>query len=190
VLGVLASAAFGVVYAVEIQDGMMSTPDNLPAAKFVPYISMGSWMLLAIISLFGSVASWTAKPRLASIYFWSLLVQYIFDLGFLVTTVFFCVKASQNAKQRCVDRATQQGFTNVDSICSASLTLSGMLLLVVLGLYKLFSTYTVYAIFRFMQWAKQEALELAAQKVMQERPQQQWKNYDSDTTRNWSKFDD
>jgi hypothetical protein len=190
VLGVLASAAFGVVYAIEIQEGMMTTPDDAPAAKFVPYMSMGSWMLLAIISLFGCVASWTAKPRLASIYFWSLLAQYIFDFAFLTATVFFCVKSSQNSKQRCVDKATAQGFTNVDSICTATLNLSGIILLVVLGLYKLYSTYTVFAIFRFKRWAEKEALAEAAQKVMQERPQQQWKNYDSETTRNWSKFDD
>lgn len=190
VLGVLASAAFGVVYAVEIQEGIMNTPDDEPAARFVPFMSMGSWMLLALISLFGCVASWTAKPRLVVIYFWSLLVQYIFDMAFLVATIFFCIKAGQTAKQRCDSKALQEGFSNVDSLCSAALSLSSIILLVVLALYKLFSTYALFAIFTFKRWADKEALELAAQKLMQERPQQQWKSYDGDTTRNWSKFED
>lgn len=186
----------------------MNTPDDEPAARFVPFMSMGSWMLLALISLFGyvqqmiafcdlftpsihrCVASWTAKPRLVAIYFWSLLVQYIFDMGFLVATIFFCVKASQTAKQHCDSKALQEGFSNVDSLCSAALSLSSILLLVVLGLYKLFSTYALFAIFTFKRWADKESLELAAQKLMQERPQQQWKSYDGDTTRNWSKFED
>jgi len=189
VLGVLASAAFGVVYAVEIEDGMMTMPDDAPAAKFVPYMSMGSWVLLAIISLYGCVASWLAKPRLASIYFWSLLVQYTFDFAFLAATLFFCIKYSQTSKQRCIARAEQQGFTNAESICPAGMNLSDTILLVVLALYKLFATYTVFAIFTFKRWAEREALELAAQKVMLERPQQQM-NYDADTARNWSKFDD
>lgn len=34
---------------------MMTAPDDAPAAKFVPFMSMGSWMLLAIISLYGYV---------------------------------------------------------------------------------------------------------------------------------------
>jgi len=190
VLGVLASAAFGVVYAMEIEQGMMTTPENVPAAKFVPYMSMASWMLLAVISLFGCVASWTAKPRLASIYFWSLLAQYIFDFAFLAATLFFCIKTSQISKQQCDARALQQGFTDVNSICSATMNLSSILLLAVLGTYKLFSTYTVFAIFQFRRWAAKEALEVAAQKVMQERPQQQLMNYDAGTARNWSKFDD
>lgn len=69
------------------------------------------------------------------------------------------------------------------------MNLSGTLLLVVLALYKLFATYTVFAIFSFKRWTEKEALELAAQKVMLERPQAQM-NYDADTARNWSKFED
>jgi hypothetical protein len=135
------------------------------------------------------VASWLAKPRLASIYFWSLLAQYIFDFAFLAATLFFTIKSSQASKQSCVTQAQQQGFSNVSSICPATMDLSETVLLVVLALYKLFATYTVFAIFSFMRWTEKEALEMAAQKVMLERPEQQM-NYDADTTRNWSKFDD
>jgi hypothetical protein len=135
------------------------------------------------------VASWLAKPRLASIYFWSLLAQYIFDFAFLAATLFFTIKASQTSRQHCVTQAQQQGFSNVDSICPAPMNLSDTLLLVILALYKFFATYTVFVIFSFMRWTEKEALELAAQKVMLERPQKEM-NYDGDTARNWSKFDD
>lgn len=69
------------------------------------------------------------------------------------------------------------------------MNLSDTLLLVILALYKFFATYTVFVIFSFMRWTEKEALELAAQKVMLERPQKEM-NYDGDTARNWSKFDD
>jgi len=188
VLGVLASAAFGVVYAKEINDGMMSTPDDQPAAKFVPYMSMSAWVLLALISLFGCIASWTAKSRLVMIYLWSLVVQWFFDSAFLGATLFFSIKMGETQRQNCLSKAHADGFTNADGLCSAAMSLSSIILLVVLGLWKLYSTYTVYAIFQFNRWAQKEQEVREAQKIMQERPRVEWVN--SDTARNWSKFED
>ncbi|KAG8808778.1 hypothetical protein FRC17_003776 [Serendipita sp. 399] len=172
VIGVLASAAFGVVFAREIEDGMMTTPDSHPAAK--------------------CVASWSVKPKLVSVYFWTLLTQYAIDLGFLVVTIFFCINSAQSSKTKCEQRAIQQGFSNVDSLCSAALSASNILLLAILCAYKLFATYAVFVIFRFKRWAVREALEREAQKSMLQRPPQQFTRYDYDanTTRNWSKFED
>ncbi|PVF98184.1 hypothetical protein CPB86DRAFT_733409 [Serendipita vermifera] len=190
VIGVLASGAFGVAYAKEIEDGMMNAPADMPAAKFVPYLSMGSWVVLALISLFGCVTSWTAKPKLARIYFWSLVVHFIFDLGFLVATYFFCLKTVENTRNECLSRAAAQNFTNAEALCPVSLTVANIILLSVLVLYKLFSTFALYVIYRFMRWSEREAQEKEAQRIMQARPQQKWVNYDADTTRNWSKFED
>ncbi|KAG9033176.1 hypothetical protein FS842_003985 [Serendipita sp. 407] len=192
VIGVLASAAFGVVFAKEIEDGMMSTPDDHPAAKLVPYVSMCSWVALAIISLFGCVAAWSVKPRLVSVYFWTLLTQYFIDLGFLVVTIFFCITTAQTSKSKCEQRATQQGFSNVDDLCSAALSASNILLLAILCAYKLFATYAVFVIFQFKRWTSREALEREAQRTMLQRPPQQFTrhDYDANTVRNWSKFDD
>ena len=206
----MASAAFGVVYAREIEDGMMTTPDDHPMAKFVPYVSMVSWMFLAVISLFGCVhfyfpiyglsllsscvACYQVKPKLATIYFWTLLVQYVIDLAFLVVTMFFCITTAQTKKRNCDLRAIGQGFSNTDALCSAALSASSILLLSVLAAYKLYATYAVYVIFNFTRWAKMEWLEIEAQKVqkvMQHRQPQPMIDYESHTaTRNWSKFDD
>lgn len=203
VLGVLAAGAFGLVYAIEIESGMMSTPHDLPAARFVPFISMASWMVLALISLFGCVVSWTAKPRLVSSYFWAFLVHYILDLGFLVVTLFFCIKTSQSATVPCGTATTANAAAASNSSgglsvrdggapgqCAMPLSVGNIAVLVILVLYKVLSTFFIYVLFTFRRWAEKRALEKEAQKIMQQRPPQQWINYDADTTKNWSKFDD
>jgi hypothetical protein len=70
------------------------------------------------------------------------------------------------------------------------LSVANIVVLVVLGLYKLLSTFFIYALFTFKRWAERRALEKEAQQIMQQRPQQEWINYDADTARNWSRFDD
>ncbi|CCA67131.1 hypothetical protein PIIN_00965 [Serendipita indica DSM 11827] len=194
VLGVMASAAFGVVYAREIEDGIMTTSEDHPMAKFVPYVGMVSWMFLALISLFGCIACYRTKPKLATIYFWALLVQYVVDLAFLVVTMYFCITSAQTKKRNCDLRAQGEGFSHTDALCSAALSASSILLLSVLGVYKLYATYAVYVIFNFMRWVKMEWLEIEAQKVqkiMQQRQPQPMIDYDSYTaTKNWSKFED
>jgi len=203
VIGVLAGGAFGVVYAIEIEQGMMSTPQNLPAARFVPYMSMSSWVLLALISFFGCIASWTAKPRLVSGYFWAFIAHYIFDLGFLVVTLFFCIKASQSATIPCspaTSTATATATSNpsgslnarhgdLDGQCAMPLSVANIIVLVVLVLYKVLSTFFIYALFKFRRWTERRALEKEAQEIMQQRPPQEF-NYDADTAKNWSRFED
>jgi len=203
VLGVLAAGAFGVVYAIEIESGMMSTPHNLPAARFVPFMSMASWMVLALISLFGCVVSWTAKPRLVSSYFWAFVVHYILDLGFLVVTLFFAIKTSQSATVPCGTTTTVSAAAASNSSgglsardgdapgqCAMPLSVANIAVLVILVLYKVLSTFFIYVLFTFRRWAEKKALEKETQKIMQQRPPQQWVNYDEDATKNWSKFDD
>lgn len=64
-----------------------------------------------------------------------------------------------------------------------------ILVLVVLVLYKVLSTFFIYALFKFRLWAERRALEKEAQHIMQQRPMQEF-NYDADTAKNWSRFED
>jgi hypothetical protein len=149
------------------------------------------------------VASWTAKPRLVSGYFWAFVAHYIFDLGFLVVTLFFCIKTSQSATIPCSTATTTTGAAasnpegslnarhgDVDGQCAMPLSVANIIVLVVLILYKILSTFFIYALFMFRRWAERRALEKEAQQIMQQRPQQEWINYDADTTKNWSRFED
>lgn len=191
VLGVLGGAGFGVIYAVQIDSGMMGTPHNLPAASFVPFVSMGSWVAFALISFYGCVATWLARPRLATTYFWVFLAHYIIDLGFLAVTLFFCIKGSESAIYTCPPNTVPAARTaEGEALCKMPLTAANISVLVALVVYKLFSTFVVYLLFLFRRWAHRQALEKEAQRIMQQRPPQQWINYDADTTKNWSKFDD
>lgn len=70
------------------------------------------------------------------------------------------------------------------------LSITNIIVIVVLILYKLFSTLIIYILFTFRAWARNRAVEKETQRIMQQRPKQQWINYDADTTKNWSKFDD
>jgi hypothetical protein len=135
------------------------------------------------------VTSWTAKPKLARVYYWSLLAHFIIDLVFLVATFFFCLKAVENARDQCLREAAAQNLINAEALCPASLTIANILLLSILVVYKLFSIFILFVIYKFMRWSEVEAQEKEAQRIMQARPQQPF-NYDAETTRNWSKFED
>jgi uncharacterized membrane protein YhaH (DUF805 family) len=147
--------------------------------------------------------SWAAKPRLVSSYFWAFVVHYILDLGFLVVTIFFCIKMSQSSTVPCGTAATASaaaasnssgglGARDEDALgqCATPLSVANIAVLVILILYKVLSTFFIYVLFTFKRWAERRALEKEAQRVVQQRPPQQWINYDADTTENWSKFDD
>jgi len=183
VLGVLSGGAFGVVYARNIYEGISGSPDNM-LLNAVPYFGMVAWMILALISFFGCWASWTAKPRLVAIYFWSLVAHYIFDLIFLVGTVFVTLQGVNAPEEQCIIDATNAGYTNVESLCSKAMDISTMILIGVLGSYKLFSTYTTYVIFLFKRWTITEAEDAEKQ------AQQQRQMSGPDGTANWSRFDD
>ena len=137
-------------------------------------------------------------------YFWAFIVHYIFDLGFLVVTLFFCIKISQSATIPCgtatatttATPATSNpaGSLNArhgdsDGQCAMPMSVANILVLVVLVLYKVLSTFFIYALFKFRRWAERRALEKEAQQIMQQRPMQEF-NYDADTAKNWSRFED
>lgn len=139
------------------------------------------------------VATWKARPKLVSIYFWSFVGHYVLDAAFIGFAFFYCIKGAEGERQKCINRALNQNFTGpgVGTLCPPALSATDLLFLGAVAAYKVFLTYALYVNFRFRQWAIKEAEELETQKAMLSRPVQSWRDTtDPSSTRNWSKFDD
>jgi len=189
ILGVLAGGVFGVVYAKNIASGVVFVPGQNAVETAIPYAAMGSWMLLALISFLGVFATWNARPKLAAIYFWSLLAHFIVDLGFLVAIFIVTIKGGRAALDQCVAEVQRGGFQNSEALCDTALDIFTVIFLVLLGLYKLIALYMIYVILQFKRWAARQALEAAANKAANAQQQAQWQQ-GPDAPRNWSKFED
>jgi len=194
ILGVLSGAGIGLGYSIQIQQGMMQPRDAVKSLTFVPFVGMVSWVALALVSMFGCVVTWIAKPKWVSIYFWLLVGQYIIDTPVLALAFFYCIKGAESIRTECINLALSQNFTGpgVDSLCPSALSATDLLFLGAIAAWKVFLTYSLYVNFRFRTWAVKEAEELKTQEQMLSRPPQDWRGNTTDPNArgNWSKFDD
>lgn len=193
VLGVVAGGVFGVVYAMNISNGVVFAQGNDKMMNAIPFVGMAAWMLLALISLFGVLACWTARPKLVAIYFWALLAQYILDLGFLVASILVAINSAKQQRQTCVDSANNAGLTNGEKLCGTGLAFAAIIFIAILSTYKLLATYTTYVIYKYRRFTVREALQnqaKAAAKQQQDMAYSQQAYNPNGEPRTWSKFED
>jgi len=190
VLGVIAGGVFGVGYAVNIYNGtvLISGLDDGMAA--IPYIGMACWMALAFISFFGLVACWKQHVKLVPVYFWSLLVHYIVDLGVLVANILVAQNSAKRTIDACQELVRQSGMTgDTGDLCKANNT-NVIIFLTILGLCKLIATYTTFVIFKYKRWCARQAEEKAVKEAMKQQQGTDGQLANNGEPREWSKFED
>jgi len=194
VLGVLSGGAFGFVYARNIASGEVFTPNANPLVNAIPYVGMGCWMLLALVSLFGVIAAWKQHAKLVSIYFYALFGHFILDLIFLIAGIVIAINDGKVQNEQCIARAAESNFSNGKLLCGAALRITAILFISILSVYKIISAYTTYVIFKYKRYLAKEAhlKAKAAEVEAQQIRDSTWnKSYDANNPpASWSKFDD
>jgi hypothetical protein len=190
VLGVIAGAVFGVGYAVYISNATVILPGPDQKIAVVPYVGMGSWVVLAIISFFGLIVCWKQHAKLAAVYFWLLFAHYIFDLGVLVANIVVTSRSANQALDICQESLRQSGITGDLSALCTPISPNVVIFLAVLGVCKLIATYTTFVIFQYKRWSARQAEEKVTKEPMNEQQVVHGQQVENGASRNWSKFED
>jgi len=190
VLGVIAGGVFGVGYAYNIYNGTVFVSGADKAMNAIPYVGMVCWMTLAIISFFGLVVCWKERAKLVAVYFWSLLVHYIVDLGLFVANILVIYNSAKQARDDCQKIIQQNGITGDTAFLCKPVSPNAILFLTTLGVYKLIATYTTFIIFKYKRFSARQAEENAVKEAMKQQHGMHGQQFDNGEPRTWSKFED
>jgi hypothetical protein len=190
VLGVIAGGVFGVGYAVNISNATVVLSGTYKDLTAIPYVGMGSWMVLAIISFFGLVVCWKQHVKLVAVYFWLLLAHYILDLGMLVANIIVASRSANEALDACQERLRQSGMSGDLSPLCEPISPNAITFLSVLGVCKIIATYTTFVIFQYKRWSARQAEESAAIEAVKQQQGMDGQRSNSGEPLSWSKFED